>query len=239
MKIINFLAGLLLAAMGAALALNGVVIADGVVVPGGPRTGPGLGPTVLGTFSAATGAVAWGKSFSFLPSGWSKKFYFVFLLPVVVFYLGVPVLALRSYRPGEYAVFWLVPFFILSVGAWYWEIRRVLRSPAGTLEFRRNVVPYVPNDKRERLMLILANVLVPLVITLQRYMLNLDTQVAIVVGISSLLLVNFAAVLTVYRLRKRVQQDLPKGYISFAVGVALVCGSLTIGAAYFLGIPPP
>ena len=233
MKIVLYVEGVLLAAIGAALALNGVVIADGVVIPGEPRTGPGLVPTALGTLSAVTGAFAWGKSFGFIPSGWSKKFYFVFLLPVVLFYLGLLVLALRSYDPGEYEVFWLAPFFVLSVPVWYWQIRRALRIPTGTQEYKlSHVAAYTPNDKRERLMLIFANGCVPLVITLQRYMLNVDTQVAIVVAISSLLIVNFTVVLTVCRLRKGIKQELPKGYVSWAVGSALVSGLLAIGGAY-------
>ena len=223
MRIINYLAGVLLAALGAGLALDGVVIAWN-------HAGPGLGPTALGTASAVTGVVAWGTSFGFVPPGWSKKFYFVFLLPVVVFYLGLPVLALPSYDPGEYEVFWLAPFFVLSVPAWYWEIRRVLRSPAETLAFR--IVPYIPNDKREWLVLILANGCVPLFITWHRYVWNVDTQGLIVVGISSLLVANFAVVLSVYHLRKGVKQELPKGYISCAVGLTLVCGLLAIGGAY-------
>ena len=223
MRIFEYLAGVLLAAVGAGLALDGVVIAWN-------HDGPGLGPTALGTLSAATGAVAWGTSFRFIPSGGSKKFYFVFLLPVVVFYLSLPLVALRSYDPGEYEVFWLAPFFVLSVAAWYREIRRVLRSPAETLAFR--IVPYIPNEKRERLMLILANVCVPLFITSARYVWNGDTQGLIVVGISSLLVANFAVVLSVYHLRKGVKQELPKGYISCAVGLTLVCGLLAIGGAY-------
>jgi len=225
MRIINYLAGVLLAVLGAGLALDGVVFAWN-------HDGPGLGPTALGTLSAVTGAIAWGKSFGFVPSGWSKKFYFVFLLPVVVFYLGFLALALRSYDPGEYEVFWLAPFFALSVPAWYWQIRRVLRSPAGALEFRSVPYVYVPNEKREWLMLSLANVCVPLFVTWHRYLGRVDAQGAILVAISSLLIVNFTVVLTVYRLRKKERHELPKGYISWAVGLALVCGLLAIGGVY-------
>jgi hypothetical protein len=117
------------------------------------------------------------------------------------------------------------------VAAWHWQIRRVLRSPAGAQESR--IVAYVPNEKREWFVLIFGNVCVPVFITWFHYVRNVDTQVAMVVAISSLLILNFTVVLTVCHLRKGVKQKLPKGYISWAVVLALLSGLLAIGGAYW------
>jgi uncharacterized membrane protein HdeD (DUF308 family) len=124
MRIVRYLFGILLGALGGILAFLSGMIALGV-----PHLGPGPVQTVIGTSLAAIGALAWGTSFRFAPSSWPRMFWGVFLLPLVLYPIFL-YFALDSYYPGNHEAFWFVPFFLLSVSVWYWQIRRVTRSMA-------------------------------------------------------------------------------------------------------------
>ena len=124
MKVVRYLFGMLLAALGGVFAFFGAMIALGA-----PHLGPGLKQTAIGTPLAAMGAFVWGISFRFVPVGWPKLFFSLFLLPLLLYLilLDLAVISLVL-SPEDHEEFWSFAFLIPSMTAWYWQIRNVLRS---------------------------------------------------------------------------------------------------------------